>query len=139
MRADVNERWPTPVVGFSRPQAASISFVDPSAVSRAALAAKQQSRMIKTRGIAFSSKCCRDDHAKVGLSCRLVLQEFSQYLIGESQEAEPAFPQPATMSLGIVHNRQFSSVGEDVYVRCPDAFTSPGGLTVSTIIYYKKL
>jgi len=71
------------VVGFSRPQAASISFVDPPAVSRAALAAKQQSRMINICGIAFSSKCCKDDYAKVGLSDRLVLRGFSQYSIGE--------------------------------------------------------
>ena len=48
MRAEVKERRPTPIVGFSRPHAASSSFVVPSVVSLAALAAKQQSRIINT-------------------------------------------------------------------------------------------
>ena len=73
--ADVNDRIPTPWVGFSLPQAARISFVVPSVVSRAAFAAKQQSRMIRTCGIAFSSRCCKDDQVKEGLSSRWFLQQ----------------------------------------------------------------
>lgn len=76
-KAEVNERSLTPVVGFSRPQAASSSFVVPSAVLRAAFAAKQQSRMISTWGTAFSRRCCSDDHVNVELSGRLFLSEVS--------------------------------------------------------------
>ncbi len=47
IRADVNDRRPTPEVGLSLPQAASISLVVPSVVSLAAVAAKQQSSMIR--------------------------------------------------------------------------------------------
>ena len=73
--ADVKDLIPTPRVGFSLPQAARISFFVPCVVSRAAFAAKQQSRMIRTCGIAFSSSGCRDDQIKEGLSSRWFLQE----------------------------------------------------------------
>ena len=73
--ADVNDRVPTPRVGFSLPQAARISLVVPSVVSRAAFAAKQQSRMIRTYGIAFSSRCWREDQVKEGLSLRWFLRQ----------------------------------------------------------------
>ena len=48
IRADVKDLWPTSRVGFSLSQAASISFVVPLVVSLAALAAKQQSSIIRT-------------------------------------------------------------------------------------------
>ena len=45
---EVNERLPTPGVSLSPPQAASSSLAAPKDVSRAALPAKQQSRIIST-------------------------------------------------------------------------------------------
>ena len=52
---EVNERSPTPGVSLSPPQAASSSLAVPNDVSRAAFAAKQQSRIMSTRGFASRS------------------------------------------------------------------------------------
>ena len=67
-RTEVNERSHTPGVSLSPPQAASSSLAVPNDVSRAALAAKQQSRIMSTRGLASRSIGCKLYQLRLGLS-----------------------------------------------------------------------
>ena len=80
---EVNERMPTPSVTFSRPQAAKSSLEEPSVVSLAAFAAKQQSSIIKTWGLAVSSMGGMLNQSSDGVVAKLFLYSSSMAEIEE--------------------------------------------------------